>query len=41
MANDPEGRAVLQMLRLDGFGAEDPSLFDAISAKAALVAAAG
>jgi phosphonate transport system substrate-binding protein len=41
MANDPEGRAVLQMLKLDGFAAEDPSLFDAISAKAALVAAAG
>lgn len=41
MANDPEGRAVLQMLKLDGFAAEDPSLFDAISAKAALVAASG
>jgi phosphonate transport system substrate-binding protein len=41
MSEDAEGRAVLQMLRLDGFGAEDPKLFDAISTKAALVAAAG
>jgi phosphonate transport system substrate-binding protein len=41
MDSDAEGRAVLQMLRLDGFGSEDPSLFDAIAAKAALVAAAG
>jgi phosphonate transport system substrate-binding protein len=41
MSEDTEGRAVLQMLRLDGFGAEDPKLFDAISTKAALVAAAG
>lgn len=41
MDNDAEGRAVLQMLRLDGFGSEDPSLFDTIAAKAALVAAAG
>jgi phosphonate transport system substrate-binding protein len=41
MSEDADGRAVLQMLRLDGFGAEHPNLFDAISAKAALVAAAG
>jgi phosphonate transport system substrate-binding protein len=41
MSADAEGRAVLQMLRLDGFGTEDPKLFDAISTKAALVAAAG
>jgi phosphonate transport system substrate-binding protein len=41
MNDDPEGRAVLRMLRLDGFAAEDPNIFDAISAKAALVAAAG
>lgn len=41
MANDPEGRAVLAMLRLDGFASEPASLFDTIAAKAALVAAAG
>jgi hypothetical protein len=29
------------MLRLDGFAAEDVSLFDGIAAKAALVAASG
>ncbi|WP_426434494.1 PhnD/SsuA/transferrin family substrate-binding protein [Bradyrhizobium genosp. P] len=41
MNEDPEGLAVLRMLRLDGFAAEDPSIFDTISAKAALVAAEG
>ena len=41
MSKDVEGRAVLQMLRLDGFAVEDPKLFDSISTKAALVAAAG
>lgn len=41
MNDDSEGRAVLQMLRLDGFAVEDPKIFDAISAKVALVAAAG
>ena len=41
MADEPEGRAVLAMLRLDGFVSEPASLFDAIAAKAALVAAAG
>ena len=41
MNDDPEGRAVLQMLRLDGFASEDPNIFDTIAAKAALVAAAG
>ncbi len=41
MHTDDEGRAVLKMLRLDGFGAEDPSSFDAIASKAALVTAAG
>jgi phosphonate transport system substrate-binding protein len=41
MDGDEEGRAVLKMLRLDGFGAEDTASFDAIAAKAALVAAAG
>lgn len=41
MHQDDEGRAVLRMLRLDGFGAEDPASFDAIASKAALVTAAG
>lgn len=41
MHKDDEGRAVLKMLRLDGFGAEDPASFDAIASKAALVTAAG
>lgn len=41
MSEDEEGRAVLQMLRLDGFAVEDPKLFDTISTKAALVAVAG
>lgn len=41
MDKDDEGRAVLKMLRLDGFGAQDPASFDAIASKAALVAAAG
>jgi len=36
-----DGLAVLQMLELDGFASESPSLFDAIARKAALVAAAG
>lgn len=36
-----DGRAVLKMLQLDSFIVEDPSLFDAIAVKAALVAAAG
>jgi phosphonate transport system substrate-binding protein len=33
MSEDPEGRRVLNALRLDGFAAEDPSLFDTIAAK--------
>jgi phosphonate transport system substrate-binding protein len=41
MDKDDEGRAVLKMLRLDGFGAQDTASFDAIASKAALVAAAG
>jgi phosphonate transport system substrate-binding protein len=41
MHQDDEGRAVLRMLRLDGFGAGDPASFDAIASKAALVTAAG
>lgn len=36
-----DGRAVLEMLQLDGFVVEAPSLFDPIAVKAALVAAAG
>lgn len=38
---DEDGRAILSMLRLDGFAAEAPDLFDPIAAKAALVAGAG
>lgn len=41
MDKDDEGQTVLKMLRLDGFGAEDPASFDAIASKAALVAAGG
>ena len=41
MDADDEGRVVLNMLRLDGFGAEDTASFDAIASKAALVAASG
>jgi phosphonate transport system substrate-binding protein len=41
MDKDEEGRVVLRMLRLDGFGAEDAASFDAIASKAALVAASG
>jgi phosphonate transport system substrate-binding protein len=33
MAQDTEGRKVLSLLRLDGFEATDPSLFDTIAAK--------
>ena len=33
MSDDEEGRRVLAALRLDGFTASDPSLFDAIAAK--------
>jgi phosphonate transport system substrate-binding protein len=33
MADDPEGRQVLGLLRLDSFVATEPSLFDAIAAK--------
>jgi phosphonate transport system substrate-binding protein len=35
MHKDDEGRAVLRMLRLDGFGAEDPASFDAIASSGA------
>jgi phosphonate transport system substrate-binding protein len=41
MKQDEEGRKVLHLLRLDGFSAEDPGLFDPIAAKAAIVSAAG
>jgi phosphonate transport system substrate-binding protein len=40
MGEEPDGRSLLGLLRLDGFSAEAPSLFDSIAAKAALVAAA-
>ncbi|MDI4663430.1 PhnD/SsuA/transferrin family substrate-binding protein [Xanthobacter autotrophicus] len=41
MNGDEDGRAVLAMLRLDGFVPQETSLFDPIAAKAALVAGAG
>lgn len=37
MKDDPEGRAVLSMLRLDGFAEEPQSLFDPIAEKMRLV----
>ena len=37
MADHPDGRAVLRLLRLDGFSVEDPSLFDTIAAEVAVV----
>jgi len=37
MTDDPEGREVLQLLRLDGFSKEQPSLFDTIAAELDLV----
>ena len=41
MHQQDDGRAVLELLRLDGFTREEPSLYDTIAAKAAIVAAAG
>jgi phosphonate transport system substrate-binding protein len=41
MHKSNDGLAVLEMLELDGFASESPSLFDPIAKKAALVAAAG
>nr|WP_244412956.1 PhnD/SsuA/transferrin family substrate-binding protein [Ancylobacter novellus] len=41
MMEDEDGRAVLAMLRLDGFVSRGPELFGPIAAKAALVASAG
>ncbi|MDF1606688.1 PhnD/SsuA/transferrin family substrate-binding protein [Hoeflea sp. YIM 152468] len=37
MAEKPEGERVLRMLRLTGFEAADPSIFDGIAAKVALL----
>lgn len=37
MKDDPDGRAVLDLLRLDGFSNEDTSLFDSIAAEMTLV----
>jgi phosphonate transport system substrate-binding protein len=37
MNENPEGRSVLQLLRLDGFITTEPSLFDTIAAKVDLV----
>lgn len=37
MADDPQGRKVLKLLRLDGFVAGDAPLFDTIAAKVELV----
>ena len=41
MNEDKAGKEVLAMLRLDGFAAEEPSLFDAIARKAAMVESLG
>ena len=41
MNEDEDGKAVLAMLRLDGFVPQEPSLFDSIAAKATLVAGTG
>jgi phosphonate transport system substrate-binding protein len=41
MSNDENGRRVLALLRLDGFSAEKPELFDGIAAKMQLVRGAG
>lgn len=37
MAGDPEGRAILSLLKLDGFAEEPQTLYDAIAAKMQLV----
>jgi len=37
MAEKPEGQRVLGMLRLTGFGAYDPTIFDGIAAKVAML----
>lgn len=41
MSDDPEGRRVLDLLRLDGFLVTDPSLFDTIAAKVETVRLSG
>lgn len=41
MSSQPDGRDVLSLLRLDGFVAADPSLFDGIEAKMKLVRTSG
>ena len=41
MNEDEAGKEVLAMLRLDGFVAEEPSLFDAIARKAAMIESLG
>lgn len=41
MQDDPEGRKVLDLLRLDGFVPAEPSLFDAIAAKVEMVRRSG
>jgi len=41
MNDDPDGRAVLALLKLDRFIPGSPDLYDTIAAKAALVSAAG
>jgi phosphonate transport system substrate-binding protein len=33
MSSDPQGSKVLELLKLDGFVAAEPSLFDTIAAK--------
>jgi phosphonate transport system substrate-binding protein len=41
MAQDDEGRLVLDILKLDGFADEPESLFDSIAAKMMLVRSLG
>lgn len=41
MGDDPEGRRVLELLRLDGFLVTEPSLFDSIAAKVETIRLAG
>ena len=41
MRHDAEGRGVLGLLKLDGFDAEEPKLYDSIAAKAGWIAEAG
>ena len=41
MAQDEEGKQILNMLRLDGFADEPETLFDSIAAKMMLVRGLG